>query len=370
LCNDLLRRRWTVAVIVLCCAVGSALIRLAQPRTYTAKASFVPDVVQPVQSGGGTFSLVDGLGSAALRGGSSRMARLGSAGITSGLPASPTALAPLDPAFYWTLLHSRELLLAVAGSRFTITTPTGTRFGSAADVYGLPPGPAAARLEDAASRLDRETEVTLDEQSGVLTLSVRTLDPQFARAATERMLDALVGQNRRMSDARGEAQVSNLARATLEARGALRFAQDEFARFLATNRAFVPASWLALEFRHRDAEVVEKRRQYSDLALQLERAKLDQSRATQLISVVERPETPSGPDPRGAARATAAAAVGGAALSVLIVLMSAHVRRLRAADFDELAALEDEWRAARQLARPRRRTASSGTATLIPGEPG
>lgn len=368
LCNDVLRGRMVVASMIICFALGAALFRLAQPRTYTARASFTPDVVRPVASARGGLSALGGVGGAALRFDPSRTMQLPQAGITSQIPASTAPIEPLDPAFYWSLMHSREILLAVAGSRFSIATPTGARTGSAADVYALPPGPAGPRLEDAARRLDREMEVTFDDPTGVLTLSVRTFDPQFARAVAERMLDALREQNRRMSEARGDAQVLSLTRAMLEAREELRVAQNGFAGFLASNRAFLSTSWLALEFHRRDAEVLEKRQQYSDLAVQLERAKLDQARATQFISVVARPETPSGPDPRGVLRATVAGAVGGAALSVLIVLVSAHVRRLRAAGYHDLAALEDEWRAVRRFTSPRRIAVSSGVAPMAPGE--
>jgi hypothetical protein len=295
---------------------------------------------------------------------------LPSAGFAPTLPANEPPLKPLDPEFYRTLLSSRAFLVSVAGSRFTIRTPTGTRTGTAADIYGLPAGPPAERLDDAERRLVREVELTAVDDSGVLTLSVRTMDPQFARAVAERILDAMVEQNRWMSEARGVAQVADLTRATLEARSELRAAEDEFARFLASNRAFVAVSRPALEFRRRDADVVDKRQHYADLALQLERAKLDASRPTQLISVVERPGTPSRPDPRGLFRACISGAVGGAAVGVLIVLTRAHLRRLRAAEFHDLAVLEAGWRAARPFTHPGRRVDASSAATVASAETG
>jgi LPS O-antigen subunit length determinant protein (WzzB/FepE family) len=370
LCNDLLRGRWTIAVLAVCCAIVSAFVLLVRPRTYTATASFVPDVVQPLRPGTGAPSLLDAFGGAALQGGASRSARLPSVGFTSGLSANRAPLEPLDTAFYRILLQSPAFVRAVAGSQFTIATPGGTRTGTAADVYGLPPGPAEHRLDDARRRLAREIASTSNDSSNIVTLSVRTTDPQFARAAAERLLEALLEQNRRMTDARGAAQVAYLTRATLEARSELRVAQDEFARFLASNRAFGQASRVALEFRRLDEDVVEKRQHYADLALQLERAKLDVSRAVQLISVVARPETPSRPDPRGVLRASIVGAVGGAALAALIVLTGAQLKRLRDAGFRDLAALEAEWRAARRFTPPRNRVDPSGVATVAPGGAG
>ena len=368
LCNDLLRGRWTIALMALGCGLAAALILLVQPRTYTARALFVPDVVQPVRSGSEAMSPLSGLGGAALgAGGSSRSTLLRSMSVTSGLPGNRTPLEPLDTAFYRILLQSPAFVRAVAGNRFTIETPAGTRTATAADVYGLPQGPADRRVDDAGRRLAREIATTSNDSSDIVTLSVRTTDPGFARAAVERLLDAMLEQNRRMSDARGAAQVAYLTRATREARSELNVAQDAFARFLASNRTFVPASEVALQFQRLDADVVEKRQQYGDLALQLERAKLDASRATQLISIVARPETPSRPDPRGVLRTAVIGMAGGAALAVLIVLTGAHLRRLRTAGYGDLATLDAGWRAARRFTPPRRRADAGRPASVTPG---
>jgi len=361
LSNDLLRRPWTVVALVLGCAIGSALVRLLQPRIYTASASFVPETAVPLGEDMGVgLPALSGLGSfGSARGaaGSSRPQLLDAP--SAPLPSAPP-VAPLAPSFYWNLLHSRELLLAVAGSRFEIETPTGVRAGTAADFYGLPAGPAATRNEDAARRLDRELEVDYNALTNVLTVRVRTVDPAFARAVAERMLAEVMATNRRMADDRAKAKVRFLTQAVADARSELLVAQNGFARFLSSNRAYLPSSPVALEFRRRDADVLEKRRTYGDLALQLERAKLDRSRAMQIISVVERPEVPSRPDPRGTARGAMAGAIGGFAVALLVLLTSGHLARLRAAGSDELRALTLEWRSGRRGWSERNASTASG----------
>ncbi len=163
-----------------------------------------------------------------------------------------------------------------------------------------------------------------------------------------------------MADGRAQAQVEFLGRAAADARQRLGVAQNRLARFLQANRAFVPASRLALEYRRLDRDVLAAREQYLDLALQLERAKLDLARATQLVTVVVRPEIPARPDPRGMARTTLAGAIAGGALALLVILTRAHLARLRAAGSADLSALEAEWRRARRhpLGSGSRRTAS------------
>jgi hypothetical protein len=280
------------------------------------------------------------------------------AGGTSMRLSALAPAPPLDPAFYHAALRSREVLMAVAGSHFSIPTRTGVRTGTAADFFDLPAGPVLSRTEDAARRLVRHMESTYDERTSVITVSVRTFDPAFSRALAARLLDVLMERNRRMADSRAEAQVAFLTRVATDARQELTIAQNRLEGFLESNRAYVPASPLATTYRRLDRDVLEKRRQYADLALQLERAKLDRSRATQLITVVSRPELPSRPDPRGMVRSTVAGAVGGGALAVLIVLTSAQLRRLRAAGFGDLAVLESEWRTARRRAFGRRRASA------------
>ena len=348
--NDLLRRFWTVVTLVALCAVAAALLTVARPRTYTSSTSFVPEARQPLSAEGGSggFS-IDGLPWQDASSGLSRPApSILIGGRSLGASNLPPAKA-LDPDFYYALLRSEEVLMEVAGSQFVISTPTGVRRGTAADLYELPPGPPLRRTVDAARRLMREMWISYDQLTGMLTLSVRAFDPGFAQAVVERLLDVLRERNRRMDDVRTEAQVAFLVRAAADARQELTDAQDRLARFLAANRAYLPSSPLATTYQRLDDDVLDKRRRYGDVALQLERVKLDRARATQLILVVNPPGRPSGPDARGAVRATVVGAAGGGALALLVVLISAHLGRLRAAGSEALSELEAEWRGVRRL---------------------
>jgi uncharacterized protein involved in exopolysaccharide biosynthesis len=366
LCNDLLRRTWTVVALVAFAAAGAGLLSLARPRTYTTTASFVPEARQPLSQeleGGSSLERMSG---PEWRGGSSPVSRLLSVSGSSRRLSGPAPAQPLDPAFYHAMILSPQFIVEVARSRLSVMGPTGLRMGTAADLYGLPPGPALSRIEDAARRLAREITVSYAERTGVLTFSVRTFDPVFSQAVASRLLDVLMERNRRMADSRTEAQVAFLARATVEARQDLRHTQDRLARFLQMNRAYLPTSPLATAYRRLDSDVLDARRRYADLALQLERAKLDRSYAAQLITVVVSPEMPSGPDPRGSIRTTITGAVGGGALALLIVLTSAQLARLRIAGSRDLSALEDEWRAVRR----RRGAGASGASVSASGAVG
>jgi uncharacterized protein involved in exopolysaccharide biosynthesis len=348
LCNDVLRRCWTVAATVVLCALAAACVALVRPRTYTSSASFVAEARQPLSDEVASGASLDMMGASEQRGGAGGMTRpLTAGGSTMRLPSLAPA-RPLDPGFYYTTMRSPEFLLELAASRFSVATPAGVRSGAAADFYGLPDGPARLRAEDAARRFARDLTIDYEILSGLLTLNVRTPHAGFSQAVATRMLDLVMERNRRMADGRVQSHVAFLERAASEARRDLAVAQNRLARFLEANRAFVPASRLALEYRRLDRDVLATRQQYLDLALQLERAKLDRARATQLVTVVVRPETPLRPDSRGTARTTIAGAVAGGALALLVVLTRAHLARLRAAGSDDLSALEAEWRLARR----------------------
>jgi len=333
-------------------------------------ASFVPEARQslPAEVEGRDLPLERLTGSASLSS-SSRANRLPAVVGTSMRMSAPTPTQPLDPAFYDAALRSREVLMAVAGSRFAITTRTGVRMSTAADFFEVPPAPALSRTEEAARRLLRHLEIGYDDRTGVVTVSVQTFDPAFSQAVAARLLEVLMERNRRTADSRAEAQVAFLTGVAADARRALLIAQNRLAGFREANRAYVSASPLAMTNRRLDSDVLEKRRQYADLALQLERAKLERSRATQLITIVSRPEVPSRPDPRGVVRTTIAGVVGGGVLVVLLVLTSAQLRRLRAAGSDDLAVLESEWRAIVRRS-PVERRASLTAATARSGAEG
>ena len=360
LCNDVLRRFWTVVATIVSCALAAALLTLARPRTYTSVASFVAEARRPLSEEVASGVSLDVPGASQQSGGGDRMTRMMAAGGSAMRLSGLSQARPLDPGFYYTTMRSPEFLLELASGRFSVAAPIGVRSGTAADFYDLPDGPAIIRAEDAARRLSRDLTIDYESLSGVLTLKVRTPHPGFSQAVAARMLDMAMQRNRRMADGRAAAQVAFLERAAAEARQRLGVAQNRLARFLEANRAFVPASRLALEYRRLDRDVLAMREQYLDLALELERTRLDRARATQLVTVVVRPEVPSRPDPRGTARTTVAGAVAGAALALLIVLARAHVARLRAAGSEDLSALESEWRRARRhpLARPRRASAA------------
>ena len=348
LCNDVMRRIWTVVAVLVSAGIWAVLLTLERPRTYTSVAAFVGEARQPLSAEMHDGAALDRVPARAPRGVYSPAAGLhpgGSASLSLSSLAPPRAL---EPGFYEAMLRSRELLMSVAESHFEIPTPGGVRAGTAADLYGLPPGPPLIRAEDAARRLARGMTFSHDERTGVFTLKVRTFDAEFSRAIATRVLDAMMARNRRMAHSHAQAQVAFLTRATAEARQELRRTERRLARFLESNRAFVPASRLAAEYVRLDSDVRMQRRHHAELALQLEGAKLDRSRAIQLVTVIARPDVPSRPDARGTIRAGMAGAVGGGTLALLVVLTGAQLRRLRADGSADLSELESEWRTVRR----------------------
>jgi uncharacterized protein involved in exopolysaccharide biosynthesis len=315
-CNDLLRRRVLVAMLVFLSAATALLVVLARPRTYTSSASFVSEIASPRRDREPAF------------------------------PArEPQVTQPLDPEYYVTLLLSQDLLQAAARTTYTISTPTGRRSGTLADLYGLPPSRNDARMDEAVRRLRRAVELTFPG-ARIIVVNVRTFDAHLAQSIAARLLELLMEHNRNAARTRAEAQVAFLTSATEEAREEMLASQDRFARFLSANRAFVSASPIALERDRLQAEVITREENYRSLAGALERARAHDTRVTQVISVLDHPEAPPEPDPRGLVRSTLAGAIGGAALAILVVTVGAQVGRFKASGLEELSELSARWRAA------------------------
>lgn len=323
-CNDLLRRRWLVAAFAMISASVAAVVVFLRPPTYTSSASFISDVSAPRRDREPAF------------------------------PArAPDVTQPLDAEYYVTLILSQNILRATAASTYSIPTPTGVRTGTLADFYGLPASTSPMRIDDAARRLSQQVDLTYPG-ARIIVVNVHTFDPHLSRAIADRMLELVMEHNRQRSLTRAEAQVAFLSEATTKARGEMIASQEQFARFLSANRAFTASSPLALEGERLRADAAMKAESYRSLAGALERARAHDTRVAQVISVLDHPEVPAKPDPRGALLSTLAGGIGGAALIILLVTVGAQVARFREAGLEDLSELSARWRAGILTSRERR----------------
>ena len=263
LANILLRHRVGIALFAILLSVTSVLIAVFGPRLYTSTASFLPQGGQPSSPRTGLA------------------AQLGVDLSGSNQGASP--------AFYADLARTRQVLGAVVGAHYRIPDGVRTVTGTLVDFFRAPGGDSAHKRDAAIRKLGQYLTVTFDARTSVVTVSVKTSNPELSRQVADSLLAAMSQFNleRRQSQAGAERRFTEARLA--EVRADLRRAEDELQVFLMRNRMLGAADLEAQ--RDRLVREVSLRQQvYATLTDAYERAKLEEVRDTPVITVVQAPE--------------------------------------------------------------------------------
>ena len=317
LVNALLRRRTLVLALALGVALllaGSALIF---PRSYTSAVTFMPQSRR-------TPSNLSGIAA--------------QFGITV-----PLGEGSESPQFYVDLLRSREILRAVVDARYSYVADTGRVTGTLVQIYREKAKTAPLRREAAMRRLSDKMTTDISPRTGVVSLEVTTNHPDLSQQVAARLVD-LVSQfnlNRRQSQA-GEERRFTEQRLT-DLRRELRTSENRLESFLQSNREFRSAPSLLFEQRRLEADVNVLRQLVTQLTQAVEQAKIDEVRDTPVITIVERPESPVRPDPRGLVLRTIVGLFFGGGLGVAVVLLTEGLRRTgvrRSEEYAEFASLK------------------------------
>ena len=272
LVNVLLRQRWLIAgcaFVLFAAVVGAGLLR---DRVYTATAAFMP------QERRGSSSL---------------------SGLASQLGINvPISDGSQPPQFYVDLLRSREILKAVLETEFEATTQAGVARGTLLDIYDLKETTPALRREEALIRLSRQIEAEASAKTGVIYLAVATTDAALSAQIADRLLELVNEFNMRHRRSQASAERQFTERRLAEVRADLLAAENRLQAFLQQNRD-IRAPSLRFEEDRRTREVGMQTQLYTTLAQAYEQAKIEEVRDTPVISIIESPEPPVRPSPRG-----------------------------------------------------------------------
>ncbi len=282
---------------------------LLAPKEFTSEARVVREAQQ--ESGG----LPSGIPSGALSG----------LGISLG-----GASSGLTPAAYPDVLQSREVRLAVV--RDTFRFPDAERPMTFVDYVNRPPGPLSTVLDytlwlpwtlkgmvgqaisetpapagttDAGEPLvpsEEEDEAlktvgnmisaSVDEETGLMTISVTAGGPQIAADLTESFLDHFSTRVREIRTDKVRERLQFVEGRFEEAERELETAEDQLARFLERNQNPTTASLQFQQDRLR-RQVSFKEQLYSELQSQLTQTRLDLQRRQPVVTVVEEPVPPT-----------------------------------------------------------------------------
>jgi uncharacterized protein involved in exopolysaccharide biosynthesis len=282
-------------------AVLALVLGLRKPRTYTSRASFIPQQRE----------LQGNLGSLA--------AQFGVA-VQSGPPGQ-------SPQFYADLVKTRDLLVSVLDSPYVDrlgNSPRAVRLADALKARGATP---ALRQDDALRKLRVMIDASVTAKTGVVSLSVRMPTSALAQQVAARVLALVNKFNLEIRQTQAAAERRFAEQRQRDAQTELRQAEDRLQQFLAQNRSYAGSSQLQFEHDRLDADVQLRRQTYSSLTQAYEQARIDEVRDTPVITVIESPDFPARPDARGLASRVELGLIAGAMLGGL----AAWLRRRLAA---------------------------------------
>jgi uncharacterized protein involved in exopolysaccharide biosynthesis len=301
LVNTVLRYRMTIAATAVAFALVVGVLMLLSRRDYTAVATFTPQSRR-------LPSALSGLAS--------------QFGLT--LPGSETNQSP---AFYASLLESREVLEGVVDSQYTISVDGKEVSGNLVDFFKSGGRTPALQREAAIKRLGEATEVATSLKTGVVQLKVTMRDPELARSVAERFLELLNSFNLKSRQSQASAERQFTERRVTEVRQDLKEAEDREQQFLQRNRDFRNSPELTFTHDRLAREVAMQQQIYTGLMQAYEQAKIEEVRDTPVITVIERPEAPVRADPRGTVRKTVLGLLLGGMIGVFLALWREFVRQ-------------------------------------------
>jgi uncharacterized protein involved in exopolysaccharide biosynthesis len=316
LVNMLLRSRWLLLLLPLSLGFFAGLLALLSDRTYTATASFVPQ--------------------------NTSQSRLGSlAGVAAQFGLAVPSESPAEyPALYAHLLGSQVLLDPVVRSRYVSSGAGRREERELTEFLVEEPAPPELARDQALRKLRNLLQTSLDNETGLVTFSVRTESPQVSAFIARRLLEEIntfnLGRRRAAADAQREFAEERVAQARTE----LRVAETALQRFLSRNRLITNSPQLEFERERLGREVAMRQEIYTGLAQSYEQARIEAVRDIPVITVIEQPRVPVRPDARGTVRRTGLAILAGLVIALLIALARELMRRGRVLSTDDLREYE------------------------------
>jgi len=302
----LLRRRGTIILTTILVAGVAAGIAQFRALTYTTSASFRPQ------------------GSEASN--SQLMALAGQFGVN--VPGAGGEEA--SPAFYAELLTSREILSRAANEPYDVE---GVGSVMLKDLLEIEEETEPLRDREVIRWLrDEAVGVSTGRETGTVTVSVKTEWPDLSLAIATDLLEevSLFNLDTRASQATAERVF--IQRRVENAQDELAVAEDSLLVFLEANRQYQNSP--VLRFRH-DAyqrEVMQRQSVLTTLVQSYEQARISEVRDTPVITVLQMPFLPPGPDPRRRVLAGLLGIVLGGMAGIVFAFLVEAFRRPSAGD--------------------------------------
>jgi uncharacterized protein involved in exopolysaccharide biosynthesis len=264
--------------LIVGCGVGLAILVavlvLLWPREYTSTATFMP------QSSDETLSRLSGIAA--------------EFGVT--VPGTD----PGDsPAFYASLLTSRDILRAVVLTAYPVSHDRGDSARvSLVELYEVEGESSAIRRDRAVERFLEDLDIEIERETKLIRMEVTTPWPSVSQGAAQRLLDLVSRFNLTTRQTQAGAERRFVQTRLEAARGELRAAEARLQTFLQRNREFRDSPALVFENDRLTREVELRQQVVTSLVQSFEQARIDEVRNTPVTTIVEPPDLPPQPDPR------------------------------------------------------------------------
>lgn len=306
----LLRHRWLIACLGLLFFTVFAFNSYSPDPVYTSTATFTPRQRSQLSA---SSQILQQLG-------------IGGSGGSSG-------------AYYIELIKSRQILGPVAESTYSFQSDTGRVKGRLIDIYGIRnPNRQAAR--SAAIGVLKSQILTTSGTTGMMTISVSSRYAPLSAMLVQRVLDELNRFNlqNRQQEAGGERRF--IETQVEEAGMRLRQAEDELQVWTSANQNYTAVSPRMLEWDRLSRNVAMRQELYTALAKQLDQARIEEVRDSPVLTVLEPPEVPLGPDaPKWPTKAILGGLVG-ILFGIVLAFVHAYFVRRKEEETNEYEELE------------------------------
>lgn len=301
--NVVLRNRRMVLIVMLAVAVLAVLRAVLAPRVYASSASFIP-------AGRKAPSPVSGIAA------------------QFGISVASTD-AQQSPDFYAALLHSRTVQDAVLDTVYSFNSPKGPYKGTLLDYYGDPSRSLPRRRVAALRTLDGQIKTATSLKTGAVLLTVRGFSPTLTADIARNLLAGVDRFNRARVQAQSASERQFAEEQVANAANDLRAAENRLETFQDENRAYDRAPRLTFEHERLVREVNMRQQLYASLAQAYAQARIDAVRDNPSVTVLEQPDVPPDPEPRGLAKTGVLALMAGLLLGVLLAFIREHILRTR-----------------------------------------
>lgn len=277
--NVLLCYRRVLVLLPLLIAAVIGVVTFIQPRSYSASASFMPQIPES-RSGSGAAALARQFG-------------VNIGGERSGG----------SPQFYADLLRSRDLLRKTVETEYAITDPElGKRRGTLLDFYGILGSPVVPAWQEGVVQLNQVLKTSVDQETGVIQIGVSTQAPELSEQILQRLLELVNDFNLESRQIQAREEVRFISARMKEVQAELLSAKTRLQSFLQANRQFRNSPELL--FKHDDLErdVLMYQGIFTALAQAHEQSRIDAVRDTPLLTLINDPAGSGLPDARGAVR--------------------------------------------------------------------